>query len=56
MAGLAQLVERLTAERKVTGSIPWVRPLLRVFKKIEKEKVLPLHCKKLDLHVAQMTT
>ena len=41
MAGLAQLVERLTAERKVTGSIPGVRPLLRVFKKNWERKGTP---------------
>ena len=55
-AGLAQSVEHLTAERKVTGSIAGVRPLLRVLKITEKKKVLPLHCKKLDLCVAWMTT
>ena len=31
-AGLAQSVERLTAEGKVAGSIPGVGPILRVFK------------------------
>ena len=31
-AGLAQSVERLTAEGKVTGSIPGVGPILRVLK------------------------
>ena len=31
-AGLAQLVERLTAERKVAGSIPGVGPSLMVLK------------------------
>ena len=31
-AGLAQSVERLTAERKVAGSIPGAGPLLRVLK------------------------
>ena len=30
--GLAQLVERLTAEREVTGSIPVAGPTLRVLK------------------------
>ena len=29
-AGLAQSVERLTAEREVAGSIPGVGPILRV--------------------------
>ena len=32
MAGLAQSVERLTAEREVAGSIPGAGPLLRVLK------------------------
>ena len=31
-AGLAQSVERLTAEREVAGSIPGVGPILRVLK------------------------
>ena len=31
-AGLAQSIERLTAEWKVAGSIPGVGPILRVFK------------------------
>ena len=31
-AGLAQLVERVTAERELVGSIPGARPLLRVLK------------------------
>ena len=31
-AGLAQSVERLTAEREVTGSIPGAGPILRVLK------------------------
>ena len=31
-AGLAQLVERLTAEREVAGLIPGARPTLRVLK------------------------
>ena len=31
-AGLAQSVERLTAEREVAGSIPGAGPILRVFK------------------------
>ena len=32
VAGLAQLVERLTAEREVASSIPGAGPLLRVLK------------------------
>ena len=32
MAGLAQLVECLTVEGKVVGSIPGVGPILRVLK------------------------
>ena len=32
VAGLAQSVERLTAEREVAGSIPGAGPLLRVLK------------------------
>ena len=35
-AGLAQSVERLTAEREVAGSIPGARPILRVLKITEK--------------------
>ena len=31
-AGLAQSVERLTAEREVAGSIPGAGPILRVLK------------------------
>ena len=31
-AGLAQSVERLTAEREVAGSIPGTGPIRRVFK------------------------
>ena len=31
-AGLAQSVERLTAEREVVGSIPGAGPILRVLK------------------------
>ena len=37
MAGLAQSVERLTAEREVAGSIPGSRPLLRVLKWLRNE-------------------
>ena len=32
VAGLAQSVERLTAQQEVAGSIPGVGPLLRVLK------------------------
>ena len=32
LAGLAQSVEHLTAEREVAGSIPGAGPLLRVLK------------------------
>ena len=35
-AGLAQSVERLTAEREVVGSIPGTGPTLRVLKMTEK--------------------
>ena len=36
-AGLAQSVERLTAEREVVGSIPGVGPILRVLKLLRNE-------------------
>ena len=36
-AGLAQLVERLTAKRKVAGSIPGARPILGVLKYLGNE-------------------
>ena len=36
-AGLAQSVERSTAEREVAGSIPWVGPILRVLNKLRNE-------------------
>ena len=36
-AGLAQSVERLTAERGVAGSIPGVGPILGVLKKLKNE-------------------
>ena len=36
-AGLAQSVERLTAEREVAGSIPGVGPILRVLNKLRNE-------------------
>ena len=35
-AGLAQSVERLTAEREVTGLIPGAGPILRVLKITKK--------------------
>ena len=37
VAGLAQSVERLTAERVVAGSIPGAGPLLRVLKWLRNE-------------------
>ena len=37
VAGLAQSVERLTAEREVAGSIPGAGPLLRVLKWLRNE-------------------
>ena len=37
VAGLAQSVERLTAEREVAGSIPGARLLLRVLKWLRNE-------------------
>ena len=37
VAGLAQSVERLTAEREVAGSIPWAGPLLGVLKWLRNE-------------------
>ena len=37
MAGLAQSVERLTAEREVAGSIPGAGPTLRVLKRLRNE-------------------
>ena len=36
-AGLAQSVERLTAEREVAGSIPVAEPILRVLIKITEK-------------------
>ena len=36
-AGLAQSVERLTAEREVAGSIPGVGSILRVLSKLRNE-------------------
>ena len=36
-AGLAQSVERLTAEREVVGSIPGAGPILRVLKYLRNE-------------------
>ena len=37
VAGLAQSVERLTAEREVAGSIPGAGPLLKVLKWLRNE-------------------
>ena len=37
VAGLAESVERLTAEREVAGSIPGAEPLLRVLKWLRNE-------------------
>ena len=37
LVGLAQSVERLTAEREVTGSIPGAGPILRVLKQLRNE-------------------
>ena len=37
VAGLAPLLERLTAERRVTGSIPGTEPTLRVLKWMRNE-------------------
>ena len=37
VAGLAQSVERLTAEREVAVSIPWAGQTLRVFKKMTEK-------------------
>ena len=51
MAGLAQLVERLTAEQEVMGSIPRAGLVLRVLTNGEM-KVLPLPCKCPDLRMA----
>ena len=55
-AGLAQSVERLTAEREVAGSIPGVEAILAGSWNNWEMKVLPLPCKWLDFRVAQMTT
>ena len=44
VAVLAQSVEPVTEEQEVAGSIPF------------ELKVLPLHCKRLDLPVARITT
>ena len=37
-AGLAQQLERLTAELKVKGSISWTGPILSVLKKTRNEE------------------
>ena len=54
-AGLVQSVERLTAKWEVACTIPWARPILRVFNNWEM-KVLPLPCKWIDLRVARITS
>ena len=51
---LAQSEERLTAEREVVGSILGAEPILRVLR--ITMKVLPLHCKLINLCVARMTS
>ena len=43
-AGLAQSVERLTAEREVAGSIPGAGPILRVLKKTGQWKTQTADC------------
>ena len=53
-AGLAQTVERLTAEREVASSFPGAGPIPRVLKYLRNEGT-PLHCKRLDLRMARMT-
>ena len=55
MEGLAGSAERRPAERQVADSIFWTELRLRVLTSLKK-KVLPLHCKRLDLHVTRMTT
>ena len=54
-AGLAQSAGCLTAEQEVVGSIPGVRPILRVLKSLRKEGTA-LALKRLDLRMAGMTT
>ena len=39
MAGLAQSVERLTAEREVAGSIPRAGSTLRVLKELRNKRI-----------------
>ena len=54
---LAQSVECLTAEQEVTGLISWGLTNTQGLNKNNWEmKELSLHCSRLDLHVAQMTT
>ena len=48
-------IERLTAKWEVACTIPWARPILRVFNNWEM-KVLPLPCKWIDLRVARITS
>ena len=54
-AGLAQSVERSTAEREVAGSIWGAGSIHKVLKYWEM-KVLPLPCNQVHLRVARMTT
>ena len=54
-AGLAQLVERLTVEREVTGSIPGAGLLLRVHVLRNEATAFAIYaCKRLDFRVAPM--
>ena len=54
VAGIAQSVERLTAEWEVAGSIPGAGPLLRVLKWLRNEGI-SFALQALDLRVARMT-
>ena len=45
--GLVQLVERSTAEREVTGTIPGTKSILRVLEKLRRNRQ--------DLRMARMT-
>ena len=52
--GLVQLVERLTSEREVAGSIPMAGPILSVLKKLRNEGT-SFALQQVDLCVARMT-